>query len=317
MSPEAAGWRPAQRLAPHPDPPPRGGRDRKGWLLSDKTPQPQATEPAPLETEILRFAQNDTGVALRMTERSSLSPLGRAIVRRVVAETTTKALLIAVHADPAPCVATINRLNPEHLCFFIPEELRPKIETDIQPNLAKLPKKWDWILTPDPHGFGVCYKALNQPLADLLKVWGLQPGELTVDLSRATSAMAAATGLATLAHSSQFITLKPALVAGDAPVGELVIVNGTAHTWQQDNPWTDAAITARSQGAEQFNRGSFAAAAATCSPTNCRRRCRRPAAPATSTTWTASTSCRWWRSSARWQGSATRWARRISLSGRR
>src|SRR2546425_3458940 len=79
--------------------------------------------------------------ALRMTERSSLSPLGRAIVRRVPAETTTKALLIAVHADPAPCVATINRLNPEHLCFFIPEELRPKIETDIQPNLAKLPKK--------------------------------------------------------------------------------------------------------------------------------------------------------------------------------
>ena len=179
----------------------------------------------------------------------------------MAAETTTKALLIAVHADPAPCVATINRLNPEHLCFFIPEELRPKIETDIQPNLAKLPKKWDWILTPDPHGFGACYKALNQPLADLLKVWGLAPGELTVDLSRATTAMAAATGLATLAHSSQFITLKPALVAGDAPVGELVIINGTAHTWQQDNPWTEAAITKRRLAAEQFNKGSYAAAA--------------------------------------------------------
>ena len=125
---------------------------------------------------------------------SSLSPLGRAIVRRVPAETSTKALLIALVGDPAPCVATINRLNPEHLCFFIPEDLRPKIETDIQPNLAKLPKKWDWILTPDPHGFGACFKALNQPLADLLKVWGLQPGELIVDLSRATTAMAAATG---------------------------------------------------------------------------------------------------------------------------
>src|SRR2546425_7672853 len=75
--------------------------------------------------------------------------------------------------------------------------------------------------------------------------------------------MAAATGLATLAHSSQFITLKPALVAGDAPVGELVIINGTAHTWQQDNPWTEAAITKRRLATEQFNRGSFAAAAAT------------------------------------------------------
>jgi CRISPR-associated protein (TIGR02710 family) len=177
-------------------------------------------------------------------------------------EITTKALLIALVGDPSPCVATINRLNPEHLCFFIPEDLRPKIETDIQPNLAKLPKKWDWIITPDPHGFGACYKALNQPLTDLLKVWGLGPGELTVDLGRATPAMAAATGLATLAHSSQFITLKPALVAGEAPVGELVIVNGLAHTWQQDNPWTEAAIAARRQAAEQFNRGSYAAAAA-------------------------------------------------------
>src|SRR5437867_8791484 len=167
-------------------------------------------------------------------EGSSLAPLGRAIVRRVAAETTTKALLIAVHADPSPCVATINRLNPEHLCFFIPEDLRPKIETDIQPNLVKLPKKWDWILTSDPHGFGTCFKALNQPLADLLKVWGLQPGELTVDLSRATTAMAAATGLATLAHSSQFITLKPALVASDAPVGEL---RSEEHTSELQSPY--------------------------------------------------------------------------------
>jgi CRISPR-associated protein (TIGR02710 family) len=91
----------------------------------------------------------------------------------------------------------------------------------------------------------------------------LQAGELTVELSRATTAMAAATSLATLMHSSQFITLKPALLAGDAPVGELVIINGTAHTWQQDNPWTEAATSARRQAADQFNRGSYAAAAGT------------------------------------------------------
>jgi CRISPR-associated protein (TIGR02710 family) len=179
----------------------------------------------------------------------------------VAAEVSTKALLIALVGDPSPCVATINRLNPECLCFFIPEDLRPRIETDIQPNLDKLPKKWDWIITPDPHGFGACFKALNQPLADLFRVWGLAPGELTVDLGRATAAMAAATGLATLPHSSQFLTLKPAVASGDAPIGELVIVNGTAYTWQQDNPWTEAAIHARRQAAELFNRGSYAAAA--------------------------------------------------------
>ena len=116
----------------------------------------------------------------------------------MAAEVSIKALLIALIGDPSPCVATINRLNPECLCFFIPEDLRGQIETQIQPNLVKLPKKWDWIVTPDPHGFGACYKALNQPLTDLLKVWGLGPGELTVDLGRATAAMSAAAGLATL-----------------------------------------------------------------------------------------------------------------------
>ena len=105
----------------------------------------------------------------------TLSPLPcraeclNAIVRRVAAEITTKALLIVLHADPSPCVATINRMDPEHLCFFIPETVRPKIETLVQPNLLKLPKKWDWLITPDPHGFGACYKTINQPLADLLK----------------------------------------------------------------------------------------------------------------------------------------------------
>src|SRR3989449_474149 len=163
---------------------------------------------------------------------------------------------------PAPTRATVSLST----CFFFFSSRRRHTRCSrdgVQTCALPISKPWDWILTPDPHGFGACYKALNQPLADLLKIWGLQPGELTVDLSRATTAMAAATGLATLAHSSQFITLKPALVAGDAPVGELVIINGTAHTWQQDNPWTEAAITKRRLAAEQFNRGSYAAAAAT------------------------------------------------------
>ena len=184
---------------------------------------------------------------------------GECYSRAVAAE--TKALLIALNADVSACVATINRLTPEHLCFFIPETLRPQIETNVQPNLVKLPKKWDWVVTPDPHGFGASYKALNQPLTDLLKVWGLSPGELTVDLGSATAAMAAAVALAALQHSSQFLSLKPALLAGDGPVEELVIVNGTAHTWQQDNPWTEAAMGARRHGADLFNRGAYQGAA--------------------------------------------------------
>jgi CRISPR-associated protein (TIGR02710 family) len=173
----------------------------------------------------------------------------------------TKALLIALNADVSACIATINRLSPEHLCFFIPEAARPKIETQVQPNIEKMPKKWDWLVTPDPYGFGASYKALNQALMELLKVWGIGAGELTVDIGAATPAMAAAVSLATLNYSSQFLSLKPALVAGDTPVGELVIINGTAHTWQQDNPWAEAAVTMRRQAADLFNRGSYHGAA--------------------------------------------------------
>jgi len=57
------------------------------------------------------------------------------------------------------------------------------------------------------------------------------------------------------------VSLKPALIAGDGPVEELVIVNGTAHTWQHDNPWTEAALNARRHGADLFNRGSYQGAA--------------------------------------------------------
>jgi CRISPR-associated protein (TIGR02710 family) len=187
--------------------------------------------------------------------------LARCYSRAVAAEINTKALLIALNTEVSGCVPAINRLNPEHLCFFIPEEIRPKIETQVQPQIAKLPKKWDWVITPDAHAFGASYKALNQTLTELLKVWGIGAGELTVDLAAATPAMAAAVALATLNHSSQFLSLKPALIAGDGPVGELVIVNGTAHTWQQDNPWAEAGVTARRQAAELFNRGSYHGAA--------------------------------------------------------
>ncbi|HEY3029947.1 MAG TPA: TIGR02710 family CRISPR-associated CARF protein [Bradyrhizobium sp.] len=169
--------------------------------------------------------------------------------------------MIALNADVSACIATINRLSPEHLCFFIPEAARPKIETQVQPNIEKMPKKWDWLVTPDPYGFGASYKALNQALMELLKVWGIGAGELTVDIGAATPAMAAAVSLATLNYSSQFLSLKPALVAGDTPVGELVIINGTAHTWQQDNPWAEAAVTMRRQAADLFNRGSYHGAA--------------------------------------------------------
>ena len=51
----------------------------------------------------------------------------------------TKALLIAVSADPLPVQACINRLVPEFLCFVVSESQKGSIESDVQPTITKMP----------------------------------------------------------------------------------------------------------------------------------------------------------------------------------
>lgn len=177
----------------------------------------------------------------------------------MAAETPTKALLIAVTEDAPAAVYAINRLKPELLCFFVTEPAKALVESAVQPQIVQMPRKWDWIVTPEAHRFQACYQVLARSLPDLLRTWEVQAGELVVDLTGATPAMAAALSLAGMASTSRVVALgQPDASKGE---GEAVMLEGRARVWLQGNPWDEAAALSRREGADLFNRGEFGAAA--------------------------------------------------------
>jgi len=175
-------------------------------------------------------------------------------------ESNTKALLIAMMEDAPAAAYVINRLKPELLCFFVPEPSKGLVESAVQPQIAQMPRKWDWVVTPDPHRFMACYQVLARALPDLLRTWEVQPGDLVLDLTGATPAMAAALTLAGIGSSSRVVTLGQADVLTPAE-GEAVMLEGRARVWLQGNPWDEAAALSRREGCELFNRGAFGPAA--------------------------------------------------------
>jgi len=173
-------------------------------------------------------------------------------------ESPIKALLVAIIDDAPPAIYTINRLKPELLCFFAPESAKGLVESSVQPKIAQMPRKWDWIVTPDATRFMACYQAVARALPEMMRTWEVQPGELVVDLTGATPAMAAALSLAALPFTSRIVTIGQAAGSDD----ETITIEGQANVWLQGNPWDEAAAQTCHEACEYFNRGSFAAASA-------------------------------------------------------
>lgn len=175
-------------------------------------------------------------------------------------EYRTKALLIAVSEDPIPVQACINRLAPEFLCFIVSESRKGSIETEIQPAITTMPQRWDWILAEEFESFTAVHQTLTKNLPGMLKTWGLQPGELIVDFSRTTPAIAAAMALAGRPWMSQVVALSPEPVEGSKG-SDVVEVGDRTLAWQEGNPWNEEAVPARQEAALLFNQGGFSSAA--------------------------------------------------------
>jgi CRISPR-associated protein (TIGR02710 family) len=171
-----------------------------------------------------------------------------------------RALLIAVSEDAPAAIYSINRLKPELLCFFVPEPAKRLVETAVQPHIAQMPRKWDWVVTPDPHRFTASFQVLVRALPDLLRTWEVLPGELVLDLTGATPAMAASMTLASMAFTSRVVTVGQAGTTLPAD-SETIVVEGHERVWMQGNPWDEAAALSRHEGCDLFNRGSFGPAA--------------------------------------------------------
>ena len=173
-------------------------------------------------------------------------------------EQSVKALVIALVDDVIPVIYSINRLKPEALCFVLPETSKGLVESTVQPKIEQMPKRWDWVVIPDTTEFSSCYRMLAQALPDLMRTWDVQPGELVVDMTGATSMVAGALTLAAVPWASRIAYLSP---EREGLEGERVELNSKALVWLQSNPWDEQAAVSRREGCDLFNRGLFSAAA--------------------------------------------------------
>ncbi len=168
-----------------------------------------------------------------------------------------KALVIALTDHGAAAVYSINRLQPESLCFVLPEEAKSLVESHVQPKIEHMPKRWDWVVLKETGEFVGCYQLLARTLPEMLRTWDVQSGELVVDVTQATAAMAGALTLVTTPMSSRIVSLVP---AREEQEGDRVDIDGQPFVWTQGNPWDEAASVSRREGGELFNRRLFAAA---------------------------------------------------------
>jgi CRISPR-associated protein (TIGR02710 family) len=169
-----------------------------------------------------------------------------------------KALVITLVDNPATAVYSINRLKPDALCIVLPEAAKALVESAVQPKIEQMPRRWDWIALAAVGDVTNCYQTLARSLPDLLRTWDLQPGEVVVDVTGATPAMAGALTVVTLPWSSRLVSLIP---AGSDQRDEAIEVEGKALAWCQSNLWDEAATVSRREGCDLFNRGLFPAAA--------------------------------------------------------
>ncbi|MDP9132305.1 MAG: TIGR02710 family CRISPR-associated CARF protein [Nitrospirota bacterium] len=169
-------------------------------------------------------------------------------------DTPVKALIIAFTDAPSLAAYVINRLQPELLCFFVPESAKAQVEEAVQPLVQRMPKRWDWVATPDPTDVIACHQALSRTIQDLFQTWNVQVGDVVVDLTGATSAMAAALASASQHWTSRMISLVDAKGQED---DEGILIDGHRKRWLQGNPWDEAATGVRREACEAFNHGSF------------------------------------------------------------
>jgi len=168
------------------------------------------------------------------------------------------ALVVALTGALAPAVYTINRLRPDSLCFVVPEAAKALVETDVQPRISQLPRRWDWVLLSDAEHFPSCYQTIARSLPAMLRTWEIDPGALVVDVSGATAAMAGALILAATPFTSRIVSL---VDPKEGREGDAVDLEGGERLWISINPWDEAAEAVRREGCELFNRGAFVAAA--------------------------------------------------------
>jgi CRISPR-associated protein (TIGR02710 family) len=168
------------------------------------------------------------------------------------------ALVVALTEELAPAVYSIDRLRPECLCFVLPESAKTLVESEVQPRVGHMPRRWDWVLLSDVEHFASSYQTIARSLPPMLRTWEIDPGALVVDVTGATAAMAGALLLVATPFTSRIVSM---VELKEGREGDAVAFEGRDRLWVSINPWDEAAEGVRREACELFNRGAFLAAA--------------------------------------------------------
>ena len=148
-----------------------------------------------------------------------------------------KVMLVNVGGAIAPAVHSLNEHQPAYICFFVSEDSRPAIHSQILPALKYSPLHFDWVETPAAQSLLECYRALAEELPRILRKWGIRPEELAVEYTAGTKPMSVAAVLATIDFSSQYFYVGSKDPSGRDRDGVGVVLDGQEKSWFQTNPW--------------------------------------------------------------------------------
>jgi CRISPR-associated protein (TIGR02710 family) len=163
-----------------------------------------------------------------------------------MADSNVKALILSIGESVESAVASINRSNPECVCFFVSESAKGDVDQKIIPKIERPPKQWDQIVTPDPDDFLKCCGALIAGIPGMVGRWQAEPSQVVVDYTGGTVTMAQALVLCTVDFASGYQSS-----GGPPREGEL----------QRVNPWDELSAVARWEAARTFNQSRFRGAA--------------------------------------------------------
>src|SRR5512137_736802 len=113
----------------------------------------------------------------------------------------TRVMIVSVGGTPAPIIVTLNKSQPEYICFFVSRDTKSLIEGEIFPRLEFKPRHHDWIITENPELLSECYLELLQKLPQIIEKWEVSPADVCVDYTGGTKTMSVALVLATVDKS--------------------------------------------------------------------------------------------------------------------
>lgn len=167
------------------------------------------------------------------------------------------AMIVTVGGSPEPVISTLREARPRCVLFVASEQSRAEVESKILPGL-------DFAISPnycvlsDGNRIERIYGELRQQIRDWLRLNGLRPADVAVDITGGTKPMAAGLALAAIEHFSQF-----RYVSGTRRTKEGlgVVESGTEYTVKSGNPWDVEAVKEREKAAWLYEKGDPAQAA--------------------------------------------------------